>query len=78
MKESVKCCLISMGIGFVVGAFLAVNNKCVANKVKETQEIAVEKLEMAKEGIDKVKEKVSDQIENSQKQQTQNKSRASK
>ena len=63
MKECFKCCLISMGIGFVVGAMVAANNKKVSNAMKEAKMMAMEKLDEAKESIETVKEKITEKIE---------------
>ena len=85
MKDSIKCCLISMGIGFALGAIITANNKKASSAVKEAQAMAMEKLEMAKEGISTVKEKIADGVERLQedavsetKSKTQNKTKASK
>ena len=84
MKEDLKCCLISMGIGFVVGAMVASNNKKVSNAMKEAKMVAMEKLEEAKEGIEKMKDKIEEKIEESKEEEktsqksTQSKSKASK
>ena len=84
MKETMKCCLISMGIGVVVGAMIASNNKKVSSAMKEAKTVAMEKLEEAKEGIEKMKEKIEDKIEEKAEQETtsqknnQSKTKASK
>ena len=84
MKEDLKCCLISMGIGFVVGALVASNNKKVSSAMKEAKTMAVEKLEDAKESIEKMKEKIEDKMEESKEEEktsqknNQSKSKASK
>jgi len=63
MKDSIKCCIVSMGIGFVLGAVITANNKKAMNAVKGAQDMAIEKIEMAKEGLETLKEKMEEKIE---------------
>ena len=78
MKETLKCCLISMGIGFALGALVAANNKKVSSAMKEAKVMAMEKLEEAKEGLNKVKETISEKIEEAQVEKEENLAQVSK
>ena len=59
MKDTIKCCIISMGIGFAVGALVAASNKKFQNNIKQAKTMAMEKLDEAKEEITKIKENMS-------------------
>jgi len=61
--EDIKCFLITMGIGFAVGAMVASSNKKVSDVAKKAQIMAMDKLEMAKEGFNNIKEKIQNKIE---------------
>jgi len=60
--EDIKCFLITMGIGFAVGAMVASSNKKVSDVAKKAQIMAMDKLEMAKEGFNNIKEKIQNKI----------------
>jgi len=68
MKEDIKCCLFALGLGFVMGAIVVANSKKAQNVAKEVQTTAVDKIEDAKEGLTKIKEKIQDQIQENKKQ----------
>ncbi len=71
MKDTIKCCIVSMGIGFLAGAVLTACNKKFQNNIKDAKNTAMEKLEEAKEGIDKIKEQMCEkQNENAKNNQT--------
>ena len=61
--EDIKCFLLTMGVGFVIGAMVASSNKKVADIAKKTQNFAMDKIEKAKEGFDNVKEKIEEKME---------------
>ena len=54
MGDTLKGLIISMGIGFVVGAVVTASNKKFQATVKEAGEMAQEKIDMAKKGIEKL------------------------
>jgi len=58
-----KCFLITMGIGFAVGAMVASTNKKVSDVAKQASQVAMEKVEQAKEGLTKIKDKIEENIE---------------
>ena len=70
--EDIKCFLITMGVGFALGAIVASTNKKVSDIAKKAQTVAMEKLEMAKEGVANIKEKIEDKIEEVQEQEEMN------
>lgn len=77
MKESMKCCLISMGIGFVVGSIVTANNRKILKAMRDAKTFAEDKIEDAKDGLEMLKEKM-EEGENETKKSTQSKSKASK
>ncbi len=68
MKDFFRCCLVSMGLGFAVGAVITASNKNVQEAAKQAKTMAMEKIEMAKDGFETVKEKVEESISDMQKQ----------
>lgn len=68
--EDIKCLLVSMGIGFCVGAMVTASNKKVQDIAKQAKQMAEEKYEMIKDGVNTAKEKIEDKIkENSENDQ---------
>ncbi len=63
MSDCLKCSLISLGIGMAAGIYVATTNKKVQKFVKDTQDIIVEKLDMAKQGVSDMKEKYMQESE---------------
>ena len=63
MKDTIKCCIISMGVGFVLGAMVSANNKKFSSVVKQAKGVAMEKIEEAKESLNEAKEMVVEKIE---------------
>ena len=63
MKEEIKCFLVSMGIGFAIGAIVTAKNKNVAKTAIKAEEMIMEKMEQAKEGIENLKEKLQENLE---------------
>lgn len=61
--EGFKCFLITMGIGFALGAVVASSNKKVADIAKQAKQMAEEKFDMVKEGAMAIKEKIDEKIE---------------
>ena len=48
MKESIKCCLISMGIGLGIGMYIGATNKKVQQLTRKAEDMVQEKIEDAK------------------------------
>ena len=59
MIDELKCALFSLGVGMVVGAVLTANNKKIQSAVKDAGALAEEKIEKAKDGIEKIKKEMS-------------------
>lgn len=66
MKDEIKCFLFSMGLGFAIGAMVTAKNKKVAQTAIKAEEMVMEKLEQAKEGLGTIKEKIQEKIEESE------------
>lgn len=54
MLDTIKCCLFSLGVGMVVGAYIAASNKKVQTAMKDLESKAEEKINEAKEGLEKI------------------------
>ena len=84
MKDCIKCCMFSLGVGFVMGAMITANNKKLAMSMRDVKNMAMEKIEEAKEGIEKIKENIVESVEeknnsqNNENYSVKNKSKASK
>ena len=66
--NEIKGILLTMGVGFALGAYVASTNRKVAEFTKKAKEMAMEKLEVAKDGVEKIKEKIEDKIEENKEQ----------
>jgi len=66
MKDEIKCILFSMGLGFAIGAIITAKNKKVAQTAIKAEEMVMEKLEQAKDGLGTIKEKLQEKIEDSE------------
>ena len=64
--NDIKCLLVSMGIGFVVGAMVTASNKKVQETMKQAKQIAEEKYEVIKDGVLSAKEKIEEKMQESQ------------
>ena len=68
--DDIKCLLVSMGIGFCIGAMVTASNKKVQDIAKQAKQMAEEKYEMIKDGVNTAKEKIEEKIkENNQSDQ---------
>ena len=47
MLDELKCAVLSLGVGMIVGAVLTANNKKLQTAVKDAQNLAEEKIEKA-------------------------------
>lgn len=70
MLEDFKCFLLSVGIGFALGAVITANNKKFQMQTKDAENFAMEKFEMAKEGIEKLKKNINKSQNSKSKQNT--------
>ena len=61
--NEIKSFLITMGIGFVVGAVVTASNRKVLEVAKQAKQMADEKCELIKEGFNSAKEKIEDKME---------------
>lgn len=69
--EDIKCFLITMGVGFALGAMAASTNKKVSDVAKKAQNVAMEKIDMAKESFVNLKENIQEKIQENQDQKEQ-------
>ena len=61
--NDIKCLLVSMGIGFVVGSMVTASNKKVQDIMKQAKQMAEEKYDIIKEGVVSAKEKIEEKME---------------
>ncbi len=59
MLDELKCAVLSLGVGMIVGAVLTANNKKLQTAVKDAQNLAEEKIEKAKDGLEKISQEMN-------------------
>ena len=70
--DNIKNFLITMGVGFAIGAMVTASNKKVMEVAKQSKQMAEEKCEMIKDGVVSAMEKIEENKEEKTENQTLN------
>ena len=70
--DNIKNFLITMGVGFAIGAMVTASNKKVMEVAKQAKQMAEEKCEMIKDGVVSAMEKIEENKEEKTENQTLN------
>lgn len=73
MNDCFKCCLFSMGLGLGIGLYVGATNKKVQTGTKKAKEMALEKLNQAKEKIGDIADDMQENQESEQESSAKNK-----